>query len=327
MNTNLQLIQDYLSGKLGEEQALEVQLYLAEHMDDPDVAALLELRFESCRSEADNRTEQSLGTTRRRLNLNHHPYRRAVLWAAAATLAFLIAIPVAFQAGWQRHQEPAPIVWQECVVPVAQTRSITLPDGTQLALNAGSRVTWPDRFTGGTREIFLDGEVLAVVAKDSEHPFIIHSGQADIRVYGTTFDLKAYRNAQMLEVMLREGSVGLDIPTEKGKREVRLTPGDLAQYDKKAGELSVGKIPPESYRNFSDEGSFSFINTPLLDIAADLERSFGKRIVVADDRVATQRFLAFFTNGESLDEILQLLSRNGGLRTVRRGDTTYIYKK
>lgn len=326
---DLQTIQDYFSGKLSPDEELEVQLFLSGHMSDPEIVRLMERQFDSSRTESDPYTQDAWRQTRKRLGMERRPlFQKRVFWAAAAAVtALLLAIPTAFHAGWKAHREPAPVLWQEYTVPIAQTRSITLPDGTQLALNAGSRVTWPDRFTGGTREIFLDGEVLAVVAKDSEHPFIIHSGQADIRVYGTTFDLKAYRNAQMLEVMLREGSVGLDIPAEKGKREVRLMPGDLAQYDKKAGELSVGKIPPESYRNFSDEGSFSFINTPLLDIADDLERSFGKRIVVADDSIASQRFLAFFTNGESLDEILQLLSRNGGLRTVRRGDTTYIYKK
>jgi len=99
---------------------------------------------------------------------------------------------------------------------MTQTRNLTLPDGTLLTLNAGSRITWPDRFSGANREVFLDGEVVANVAKDSEHPFIIHSGEADIRVHGTTFDLKAYHDASILEIMLREGSVSL-CPVRKRK--------------------------------------------------------------------------------------------------------------
>ena len=72
-----------------------------------------------------------------------------------------------------------------------------------------------------------------------------------------------------------------------------------------------------------DEGKY----IPLKDIAADLERSFGTQIVVADAKVASQRFLAFFTNGEDLDEILSLLSRNGDLRVVRSDGTVYLYGK
>ena len=73
--------------------------------------------------------------------------------------------------------------------------------------------------------------------------------------------------------------------------------------------------------------SFSFINIPLSDIAADLQRSFGTPIVVADANLASKRFLAFFTNGEDLDEILKLLSRNGNLRVVRSDGMVYLYGK
>lgn len=323
---NPQRIQDYLAGKLDAQEALDVQLFLADHMDDPEVTLLIESHFDTCRREADNSSEEALKLTRKRLGLIRHPYLRPFYWAAAV-IAVLLAIPAAFQAGRSYRHEPAPAVWQECYVPATQTREVTLPDGTQLVLNAGSRVTWPDRFSGETREIFLDGEVVAQVAKDAAHPFIIHSGEADIRVHGTTFDLKAYRDATILEVMLKEGSVSLDIPSDNGKREVRLSPGDLAQYDRKAGEVTVGKISPDGYPGFNEDSSFSFINIPLLDIAADLERTFGKRIVVADDAIVNQRFLALFSNGEGLDEILQLLCRNGRLKTVRRGDTIYIYKR
>ena len=324
---NQQKILDYLAGKLDAQDVLEVQLFLAEHMDNPEVARLLDSHFDTCRREADNGSEDALKDTRKRLGLNRRPVYRTFWWAMAAAVAVAIAIPAAFLAGMRHHKEAAPAVWQECFVPMTQTRNITLPDGTLLTLNAGSRVTWPDHFSGNTREIFLDGEVVARVAKDAEHPFIIHSGEADIRVHGTTFDLKAYRDATILEVMLKEGSVSLDIPSGNGKREVRLSPGDLAQFDRKAGDVTVGRVAADSYRDFTEGASFSFINIPLLDIAADLERTFGTRLVVADDAIVNQRFMAFFSNGESLDEILRLLCRNGRLKTVKQGDTIYIYKR
>lgn len=322
---DIQKIQDYLSGKLSAQDSLEVQLFLAEHMDDPEVTRLMDNHFDSCRREAGKNTQGALDSVHKRLGLDRHPLRRTYYWVAAAAAIVLLAIPAAFQAGWKLHREPAPVVWQELSVPMTQTRNLTLPDGTLLTLNAGSRITWPDRFSGANREVFLDGEVVANVAKDSEHPFIIHSGEADIRVHGTTFDLKAYHDASILEIMLREGSVSLHVPSGSGKREVRLSPGDLAQFDKKAGNVAVGRISTESYRDFTEGASFSFINIPLQDIALDLERTFGKRIIVADDSVVDQRFLAFFSNGESLDEILRLLCRNGRLKTVRKGDTIYIY--
>ena len=327
METDLKKLKAYLSGKLEGEEAQKVQIFLAAHMNDPGVAALLEGQFDSCRTEDGGDTVKALEITRERLGISHK-HRRTGLWlAVAAAIALILAIPAAIQAGYRLHKDPAPVAWQEITVPTAETRSINLPDGTRLTLNAGSRVTWPEAFTTDKREIFLDGEVMADVAKDPERPFIIHSGEVDVRVHGTKFDLKSYRDATMVEVMLMEGSVSLDIPSGEGKREVRLTPGDLAQYDRKEGDISLGKVAPDGFKNFTDGGSFSFINIPLKDIAADLERCFGTPIVVADAKVASQRFLAFFTNGEDLDEILRLLSVNGGLRISRREGTVYIYKK
>jgi ferric-dicitrate binding protein FerR (iron transport regulator) len=327
MDTYLQKLQAYFAGKLEEKDAQEMQVFLADHLGDPEVAALLEEQFEGCRSEVDDNTKKALSTTRNRLGLGRLPRSRSYWIAVAAAVLLLAAIPAALEVGYRLHKEPAPVAWQEIVVPTAQTRSLLLPDGTRLTLNAGSRVTWPETFSGEVREIFLDGEVEADVAKDPERPFVIHSGEVDVRVHGTRFDLKSYRDATMVEVMLMEGSVSLGIPVPEGRREVLLTPGDLAQYDRRAGEVSLGKVATEGFRTFTDGGSFSFINIPLQDIAADLERTFGTHIIVADASIASQRFLAFFTNGESLDDILKLLAANGHLRIARKDGTVYIYNR
>ena len=167
----------------------------------------------------------------------------------------------------------------------------------------------------------------AKVAKDPEHPFIIQSGDIDVRVHGTTFNFKSYRNNTMVEMMLLEGSVSMDIHSDNGVREVWLTPGDIAQYDRQAGDVTLGKISSESFHVFSENRSFSFFNVPLCDIAADLERSFGTEIVIADPSIVSRRFLAFFTNHESLDDILRLLSANGNLRIVQSGGVVYMYGK
>ncbi len=325
MDITRNILQAYLDGKLSEEESLQVQLFLADHMEDPMVQELLESQFDSDRSEADVSAMRALISTRRKLGMDND--RRPFYWLAAAVVALLLAIPASLSIGYKMHKDPAPVAWHELTVPISDTREVLLPDGTLLKLNAGSRVTWPDSFDGEKREVFLDGEVLASVARDPERPFIIHTGEVDVRVHGTTFDLKSYRDATMLEVVLLEGSVSLRLPSGEGRREVRLTPGDIVQFDHRSGAVSMNKVVPENFKTFADNGSFSFINTPLEDIASDLSRSFGTPIVVADSKVASQRFLAFFTNGEDLDQILRLLARNGNLRVVRSDGRVYLYGK
>lgn len=320
-------LQDFLAGRLSEEENLAVQIWLADNMNGADVDTLLSSTFDACRTEAGKDDETMLLATRKSLGIARRRPARMTLFLAAAVIALALCIPAALNLGYRLHKVPAPVAWHEIVVPKAETRNLTLPDGTTLTLNAGSRITWPETFSGDVREIFLDGEVEADVAKDSERPFVIHSGEVDVRVHGTRFDLKSYRDATMVEVMLMEGSVSLGIPAPEGSREVLLTPGDLAQYDRRAGEISLGKVATEGFKTFTDGGSFSFINIPLQDIAADLERTFGTRIIVADASIASQRFLAFFTNGESLDDILKLLAANGHLRIARKDGTVYIYNR
>lgn len=321
------LIQDYLDGKLPEQEYARVQEYLSEHMDDPEVRALLDGWFDACRQEVAPSGEEALRATRQRLGLSRRQHVRITWWLAAAVLALLLTLPFAFKAGYHAHQDPAPVAWSEVTVPIAQTREVTLPDGTILTLNAGSRVTWPESFTADRREVFLDGEVLARVTKNPEKPFVIHSGEVDVCVYGTTFNFKSYRDASVVEVMLREGSVSLEVPSGNARREVRLTPGDIVQYNREGGDVTLTKVSPEDFKTFAEGRSFSFINIPLKDIASSLERSFGTPIVVADERIANQRFLAFFTNGESLEDILKLLARNGNLRISRSGSMVYLYRR
>lgn len=331
MNKHIQpqLIQDYLEGKLSAQEDARVQEYLAAHMEDPEVRRLLDGWFDTCRQETDASGRESLRSTRTRLGLSRrrHGNARLSLCLAFAVAALLLALPFAFRIGYGSRPQVAPVAWNELTVPIAETREVVLPDGTVLTLNAGSRVTWPSEFSGDKREVFLDGEVLAKVARNPEMPFVIHSGEVNVCVYGTTFNFKSYRDASIVEVMLREGSVGMDVPSGENRRELRLTPGDIAQYNREGGDVILSKVSPEDFKTFAEDRSFSFINIPLKDIASSLERSFGTSIIVADERIANQRFLAFFSNGESLEDILRLLARNGNLKITRNGSMVYLNRR
>ena len=83
---------------------------------------------------------------------------------------------------------------------------IKLADGTWVTLNAVSTLSYPKYFIGKTREVFLDGEAFFDVAKDHNHPFIVHTSKSDIRVLGTAFDIKSYTD-EPFEATLFRGSI------------------------------------------------------------------------------------------------------------------------
>ena len=91
-------------------------------------------------------------------------------------------------------------------VPRGQTFKLILSDGTEVYLNADSRLVYPSRFTGKERSVFLDGEAYFRVAKDAGHPFIVRTQTLQTRVLGTEFNVSGYEGSDT-EVTLVEGSV------------------------------------------------------------------------------------------------------------------------
>ena len=92
METDLQKLKAYLSGELEGEEAQIVQIFLAAHMNNPEVAALLEGQFDSCRTEDGGDTVKALEITRERLGISHK-HRRTGLWlAVAAAIALILAL-------------------------------------------------------------------------------------------------------------------------------------------------------------------------------------------------------------------------------------------
>jgi len=83
----------------------------------------------------------------------------------------------------------------------------TLTDGTEIRLNADSRLEYPAKFSDSTRDVFLIGEAFFDVSKDAAHPFIIHTKDMDIKVLGTTFNVKAYSNENVTETTLLHGAI------------------------------------------------------------------------------------------------------------------------
>ncbi|HEY4335346.1 MAG TPA: FecR family protein, partial [Puia sp.] len=102
---------------------------------------------------------------------------------------------------------------------------IQLPDGTQVWLNADSRLIYSESFRGDAREVQLCGEAYFDVVKDRQHPFIIHTSTIDVTVLGTTLNVRSYSNEKNTEAVLIRGSVEVTLHNNPGKKII-LKPND-----------------------------------------------------------------------------------------------------
>lgn len=187
------------------------------------------------------------------------------------------------------------------------TRSvITLVDGSKVWLNADSRLEYPASFGGNTREVRLSGEAFFDVAKNKTKPFIIHLKNGTVRVLGTSFNIKAYDTDGVVETSVATGKVAF-IPKKEGNTDTTFLTHNLkAVYSLKTGLVKTISTLSNMDKAWT-EGKLIFANTSMDEIAATLERYFGKQVVINDEQLRSYRLTGSFENN-SAEEILYYLS-------------------
>ena len=177
------------------------------------------------------------------------------------TMASAAAVAVLCVLGWWAYYMFAPVPLQT-VSTLAETRSITLPDQTEIVLNRYSTLTYPERFRGKDRKVQLQGEAYFEVSKDAAHPFKVEAEAVIVQVLGTHFNIEAYPEDAQVKTTLLEGSVAVSLIGKKEERLV-LSPNESAIYnkDKKSLTLHTEKDASEeiAWRN----GTLLFKSIPL----------------------------------------------------------------
>lgn len=222
-----------------------------------------------------------------------------------------------------RPDAPQP-TWTEVVVPTSLTQDILLSDGSKLTLSPGSRLTYPDIFCTDTREVFLDGEIKAEITKDPEHPFIIHSGNSAVKVYGTKFNFKTYSQSDYVEVLLVEGAISFDVRTGSRTQTVPMKPGEFVQYSRSTEIIEKTSMDEASISLFTSDGTLKFRDVPLKDVVADLSRKFGEEIIICNAELEKKKIFALFSNGENLETILSSITVSLGYTSLTHNGNVWL---
>ncbi|HIW52528.1 MAG TPA: FecR domain-containing protein [Candidatus Alistipes excrementipullorum] len=274
-------------------------------------------------------TEQALKKTNERLFGEQRVGIRipsALRWAiAAAIIAPLITVALSML--YVHDVRTSQSEWVQVTVPCGERRQLALGDGTQLWLGAGTRIIYPATFTGRERKVFIDGEVFAKVAHDPRHPFIISTSDANVRVLGTTFGLRAYNDDDDIELMLVEGSVSFDIDSPKYSGEILMSPSDMVRFDRRSGQIERSRFLPENYHSWAHDGSIYFFNESLDNITTQLSRRFNRQIVITDPKLLSLKFHVFLSNDRTLEDVLETFKMNKSIRIDERDNIIYISKK
>ncbi|AWO00633.1 hypothetical protein DLD77_02420 [Chitinophaga alhagiae] len=237
----------------------------------------------------------------------------------AAVMAGLLA------AGWYLVKpgkvKPRELELVDISIPANKTGRITLPDGSKVVMNAGSRLQYVRDFEGSTRAVTLTGEAFFDVSPDTEKPFIIQAGALSTRVLGTSFNISAYPGARRLTVTVLSGKVS--VTDTLSSRAVTLLPRQKAVFLPGSASLAAETVAHPENEIAWQQGRMTFDETPLSEVAEKLSRRYNVHIVLASGRLANCRFNGEFEK-EPLDVILRMITRLTSTRARREGDTVYL---
>ena len=220
---------------------------------------------------------------------------------------------------YAKKEKAAKLVYNELEVPVAGECSLVLDDGTQVWVNADSRLRYPVQFVGEERKVFLEGEAYFVVAKESK-PFVVSTSRGDIRVLGTTFNVKSYNSEPEMQATLVEGKVLV----AQGQREMELVPGEQGTVSA-SGEMAKRAVDVDEFVGWR-KGIYVFKKQPLEDIMRDLSRWYGVSVFFQNEGLKQVSFTGNLKRYDNINEFLDVLQRTGDVKYRINNNTVIIYE-
>lgn len=193
---------------------------------------------------------------------------------------------------------------QVIVVKSGRHQTISLPDGTMVTLNEGSKLDYPAAFNQSSRDVYLTGEAFFDVKHDEGKPFLVHTGSFITRVLGTAFNIRAYPGDANVSVTVTRGKV--QIQSDENKKTLGvLTAGDQLVIDKKSAGVSWVKADVQKVVQWKVT-DLVFDNATVDEAIVALGNRYGKTFLFENESLRDCRFTANFLN-DSLDQSLDVI--------------------
>lgn len=199
------------------------------------------------------------------------------------------------------------IAMNEVSVPKGNRTSVTLPDGTKAWLSNGTKLIYPAKFNGKTRDVKLEGEGFFEVTHDKAHPFIVKIGDNRIKVLGTKFAATAYPNDKFIKTDLISGQVQLDVKegkTSGNYHSYLMKPSQSIVFDKSSGNITESKIS-DGFYNYWINGVYQFKDESFEELAKKIERIYNVEVIFKEESLKK----SLFSGSLSIDDNIYTLMK------------------
>ncbi len=322
-----ELLRNFLNNTCSHDQLEEIVQWVKDYHFKQEVLTTLKEEWEALADDNgvvnDKKRTALLDKLHHRINLAHSQIfstevqkrtnRPILTWLTrAAAILFLPLLAVMTFTLTQpnfdlRTFSSIPIDSIEIIAPAGSRTFVQLDDGSEVYLNHGSKLKYPHKFVGSTREVRLTGEGYFTVAHNPENPFIVRARNVNVRAVGTEFNVYAYPNEKSIETTLVNGKVIVGKLTGKGEVQLieSMNPGEHLSFHPAKSQYSSTKGEIEKYISWKD-GRLVFKNDPIDHIANRLSRWYNVDIEFENEQVKDFTYTATFMD-ETLTQILNLL--------------------
>lgn len=207
---------------------------------------------------------------------------------------------------------------------IGEQVEVILSDGTKIVVNSNSALTYPTVFIGSTREVVLKGEAFFEVTEKKDKPFIVNTNEGmNIKVLGTSFNVKSYPEDQKIETTLVTGKI--QVVEKKDNKTVLLYPSQRATYIKTNDQLIIDKVDTQNFISWKD-GKLIYNETPLLEVIKDLERTYKVSFKVKSQELMNYKYNGVFDN-LTIQEVLSLFELSSPIKYTLKDDYIILDKQ
>lgn len=251
------------------------------------------------------------------------------IWNWVYRIAAVLFIPLLLGAGYLFYdlkvQEPE----YKIFTIVSKESSLTqcyLADGTKVWLNKNSKIAYNSGFGIDNRNIDLDGEGYFEVTKNKDLPFVIKANKSQVKVLGTSFNVKAYKKQSLVEATLDEGSIEFTVNNRGKCNQLRLKPGEQVQFDVVENKITVAEV--DGYMSSAWRyGKYIFKDETLENIAHEIEKIYKVHITFSDSSLKKLKFRGMLEHNHTVFDALEKIEKTTDLTYEIKGRNILLRSK
>jgi len=301
-----------ISGEATDEDQKKVDSWLNENSENKKVYKNLS-KFWVSGSSSDKEYPFLYSRLKKRIRQIDHSTRIRhlyiqILKVAASVLVFSLLSFFGYHYFADNRLLTKKIAWNTVSVPCGSRSQILLPDSTKVWINNDSKLTFPEKFAPGKREVELNGEAYFEVKHDENRPFFIKIGDNRIKVLGTTFSVSAYNVDSVIKTSLIRGKVIFESDySSSRKRSFKLSPGFSLNYNKKTKNVITENIDNTSFYDYWENGLYSFQNEKLETLAKKIYRIYNIQIVFKDNSLKDKTYTGMLSINENIFAFMEAI--------------------